>query len=257
MKVRAVAINGTVALVVGAAVVGYATTDNETVANVCYLGVLVGAGVAAWIGAARAPQQQRLVPRLVAAGLALTALGDVLWTVLDERGAYTDVSIADPPWFASYVVLCAAMWIILKRSREGGRIDLGFAIDVVTIVIVSVLIFWSFSVDAIVTDQSLPPFVRAVWAAYPLLDAVLLALVIRVLVSRTARASIDVWFAVGVCLWLAADMAYLQSPDGPAQIFMDISWMVAPVLMARAAWRSSDVPTRRSASPALGGWGRR
>ena len=215
----------------------------------------MGAGVAAWFGAARAPQQQRLVPRLIAVGLALTALGDVLWTFLDGRGAYTDVSIADPPWFASYVVLCAAMWIVLKRSRGGGRIDLGFAIDVVTIVIVSVLIFWSFSVDAIIADASVTPFVRAVWATYPIADAVLLALVVRVLMSPTARASIDVWFALGVCLWLAADTAYLLAPDGPAQIFMDISWMVAPVLMARAAWRSSDVPTNRLASRALGGWG--
>ena len=46
-----------------------------------------------------------LVPRLIAAGVSLTALGDVLWTVLDQMGADTDVSIADPPWFASYVFL--------------------------------------------------------------------------------------------------------------------------------------------------------
>ena len=57
------------------------------------------------------------MPRLIAAGISLTALGDVLWTVLDAMGADTDVSIADPPWFAGYVFLCAALWVVLSRSR--------------------------------------------------------------------------------------------------------------------------------------------
>ena len=39
-------------------------------------------------------------------------------------------------------------------------------------------------------------------------------------------------------MWLAADIAYLQAPAGDAaQVMMDAAWMVAPVLMARAAWR--------------------
>ncbi|MFA6168898.1 MAG: ATP-binding protein, partial [Gemmatimonadaceae bacterium] len=99
------------------------------------------------------------------------------------------------------------------------------------------------------------PFVRAVWAGYPIADAVLLALVVRVLMSRSARGAIDVSFAVGVCLWLAADIAYLQAPeDVAAMAIMDAAWMVAPVLMARAAWRVREIRPRASASPTLAGW---
>ena len=248
--------SGAVALVVAAAVVVYAVTDSESVvATISYLGVLVGASVGAWIGAARAPREQRLVPRLIATGVSLTALGDVLWSVLDLMGADTDVSIADLPWFASYVLLCAALWIVLGRSRGGGRVDAGFVIDAVTIVVVSVLIFWSVSVNTIVADHSVTPFVRAVWAAYPVADAVLLALVVRVLMSRSARAGIGVSFAVAVCLWLAADIAYLQEPEGAAAQAMAAAWMVAPVLMARAAWRIRDIPTAdASSSSARVGW---
>ena len=56
---------------------------------------------------------------------------------------------------------------MLGRSRGGRGVDVDFVIDAVTIVVVSVLIFWSVSVDAIIADSSVKPFVRAVWAAYP------------------------------------------------------------------------------------------
>ena len=196
---------------VAAAVVGYATIDSAAVTSLIYVLVLCGASVAAWVGAERGPIGHRLVGRLIAAGLSLTAVGDLLWEVLDLMGATTDVSIADPPWFASYAVLCAAMWVVLRRGDEGSRDDLTFVIDAVTVVVVSVLIFWSISIETIVADQTLAPHVRIVWAAYPVADAVLLALVVRVLMSRGARAALEPSFAVGVCLWLAADIAFLQS----------------------------------------------
>ncbi len=115
-------------------------------------------------------------------------------------------------------------------------------IDAVSIVVVSVMLFWSFSIDTIAADQSVTPFVRMVWAVYPIADAVLIALLVRVLMSRSARAAIDPSFAVGVCVWLAVDIAFLQDPQNGAVLgMMDIAWMVAPVLMARAAWRDCDV----------------
>lgn len=248
--------NGAVALVVLLAVVVYMVTGNVVIANVCYLGVLVGAGVGAWVGAERAPRGRRSVPRLVAAGVSLTALGDVAWNVLDLRGAYTDVSIADPLWFASYAFLCGALLVVLGRSRgDGRRLDLEFVVDAATIVVVSVLIFWSMSVDAIIADQSVTPFVRAVWAAYPIMDALLLALVLRVMLSRRARAAIGGSFAVGVCLWLAADIVYLQSPQSDSVLLtMDAAWMVGPVLVARAAWRPPELEADAFGSSDVRGW---
>jgi signal transduction histidine kinase len=247
-------VNGAVALGVLAAVVVHAVSDNEDVSTLCYLGVLIGAGVGAWVGAERAPRGHRLVPRLIAAGVSLTALGDTLWEVLARVGVGTDVSIADPPWFASYVFLCAALWVVLRRSTRG-RADLDLAVDAVTIVVVSVVIMWSVSISAIVADDSVSAFVRAVWAAYPVADAVLLALVVRVLMSRRARAAIDASFAVGVCLWLAADLAYLTVGEtGSAQVMMDTAWMVGPVLMARAAWRVDDVQPDASDATAGTSW---
>ena len=241
MSVRARVEAGFAALVV-AAVVVYAVSDDGLVDTTVYVGVMVAASIAAWVGAQRAPAEHRTVARLVAVGISLTALGDLVWEALDARGPTPDVSMADPLWCASYVALCAALCVVLRRSSIGRRDGLAFALDAATIVTVSVLLFWSTAVSDILSDATVAPHVRVVWAVYPIADAVLLALVVRVLTSRRARAALDVWFAVGVILWLAADMLYLQSPTGATEITMDALWMVAPVLMARTAWRRHAAP---------------
>ena len=229
------------AAAVVAAVTGYAVSDDALVDRLLYLGVLLAASAFAWAGVARARPGRRLVGGLVAAGISLTALGDTAWEVLAWQGRDTDVSVADPLWFASYVVLCAALWVVLRRS-DVGRDAGALALDAATIVLLSVLVFWNVSIQDIVGDPTHSPLVRTVWSAYPVADAVLLALVARVLMSRSARAHLDVSFAFGVGLWLLADIAYLLPVDGAAEILMDAAWMVAPVLLARTAWLGA-VPT--------------
>ena len=256
MSARSRILSVTCALLVLLAVVVSETTENALLGDFCYLGVMIAASVVAWAGVARWPRGRRLMPCLIAAGISATALGDLVWTLLDRAGAETDASIADVGWFASYVFLCAALWMVLSRSRKDGRADLDFVVDAVTIVAISVLVFWTLSVEAIVDDTTVSPFVRVVWASYPVLDAVLVALVLRVLLSRRARAAIDVWFAVGACLWLTADLLYLHVPDNTNAVhFMDAAWMVAPVLIARAAWRvPSDRPVTPRESQVTAGW---
>ena len=244
-----------IGFVVGLAVVVYAATDSAAVENLCYFGLMGGASLGAWIGAARASRGRRLVPLLIAAGVTLTMLGDLLYSVVESLGLGTDVSVADAPWFASYVLLCAALWVVLGRSGSGSRLDLDLVIDAATIMVVTVLIFWSISVDSIIADDSVTPMVRVVWAAYPIADAVLLALVVRALLSRSARTAIGLPFALGVSLWLTADIAYLYAPEGETLlIMMDAAWMVAPVLIAHAAWRVRDVAADAAGSLAAGGW---
>lgn len=255
MTARVRLAQATVAAVVLAAVLVDATAESVFWANAAYLGVMVGASAAAWIGVARAAPGSRQVPALIAAGLTASATGELLWGVVDALGGDTDVSVADPAWFAGYVFLASAVWMVLRESRPGGRADFDFVLDAITIVVVSVLIFWRMSVGAIVADTTHSPFVRIVWASYPILDAVLLALVVRALLSRRSWAVIDVWFAVGVCLWLAADIAYLQMPDSDtAAALMESAWMIAPVLIARATWRTGPPEPAIDRSAASGGW---
>ena len=101
--------HGVVGLLVALAVVVFAVTGSAVVADVCYLGVMIGASVGAVMGAARAPFGRRLVPLLIALGVVLTAMRDLVWVLLDLRDVDTDVSLADPLWFTSYFVLIIAL----------------------------------------------------------------------------------------------------------------------------------------------------
>ncbi len=92
-------------------------------------------------------------------------------------------------------------------------------------------------------DPSTPAFVRTVWASYPVADAVVLALVLRVLASPRSRKTIDIWFAVGVGCWLAADIGYLLISDaGTTGTVMDLGWMLGTTLMAHSTWRRWTPP---------------
>ena len=230
---------GAVGLAVLLAAVAYLL--NPT--NLIYLGVQISACVVAYIGALRAPRGQRLVPHLIAAGLAASVSAELIWFLLERAGEVPDISIADILWFASYPPIAAALWIALVRGEGRGRVNVDMVVDALTIVVISVLTFWSLSISDIVADPSTPAFVRTVWASYPVADAVVLALVLRVLASPRSRKTIDIWFAVGVGCWLAADIGYLLfSDDGTTGTVMDLGWMLGTALMAHSTWRRWTPP---------------
>jgi signal transduction histidine kinase/CheY-like chemotaxis protein len=208
-------------------------------ADATYLAVIWAAPVVAWFGARHAPPGARLVPVLLAAGLTASALGDLLWEIYTWVGAEPDVSWADVPFYASYLGLGAAVLVITVRHRtDHRRVDADALVDALTVVVVSILVFWTTSIHELAEDRSVSPLTRFVVAGYPVLDAVLLALVLRALSVPYRRRQLGVATAIGVGCWLASDLAYLLFPIGDALTpYMDAGWMVGAALVAAATWR--------------------
>jgi two-component system, sensor histidine kinase and response regulator len=207
------------------------------------LGTALPAAVAV-VGVRAAGAGARLVPALVAAGLTLSALGDLLWLVYTWTGREPDVSVADIPYLLSYVALGGAV-LVVTTVRRGRRtyVDADAVLDVLTVTVVSVLVIWTFSIDDIVADDSVVPFTRIVWAAYPVLDAVLLALVLRALTDRRSRHALGVTFALGVSCWLLADLGYyVLAVQGTVSALLDVGWMLGAMLMATATLRGRALP---------------
>ena len=78
-------------------------------------------------------------------------------------------------------------------------------------------------------------------AVYPVLDAILLALVVRGLMNRRARSSIGLSFAGGLACWAAADTAYMLSASGQVSAVLDSGWMAGAMLMCASAFRRPAV----------------
>ena len=203
----------------------------------------MGASVAAWIGSSRAAPD-RVVGRLVALGITLSATGDLISQLLDWfASTYPDVSAADLAWLGSYVALSAALLRMLRKSRDrrGAFVD-GLA-DVAVIGVLVLLVEWEVSVGALVSDDSVPVFTRLVWTLYPACDALLIALVVRVAMTRQRISPTSGLFAVGAVCWLASDFTYLiWASSGSLTRWMDTGWLVGAVFLAASTWQRSVDP---------------
>jgi two-component system sensor histidine kinase/response regulator len=201
---------------------------------VAFISVLAGAAVLAWLGSRTAAPERRLPAQLVGCGLASNAFGELSWYLFVVGQESTDVSLADVGWLVAYAFLIAALVISLQRSRAGHERDIDSLIDASTIVAVSVMVLWSVSVAEIAGDPSLTPFTKIVWSSYPIADAILLALVVRIATDRVARQWVDPWFGAGVVAWLIADIGFLTLPLTDAnENWENAGWMLGAILMAR------------------------
>ena len=237
---------GTVLFVALACLV-HLVAPNNVLFDGSYLAILVASAALAWVGAQR-NDGESLVPRLVAAGLTAFAIGDLMWFAQAWTGSDPSFSVSDGPWVLSYILLAVALWVTLMRARGRGQADLDGVIDALTIVTVCVVVLWTFSVEAIVADDLVVRARAGGLGGYPIADAMLLALVIRILADRRTRSGVDAWFGVGVILcWLASDLGYLMFPlTSTVETWTDVGWMVGAALMARSAWQ----PTAHVAPPA-------
>lgn len=203
-----------------------------------YLAVTVGASAVAWISAARRGGATR---RWLAAGISASALGDVLYQVyVAVSDVEPDVSVADAAWIASYVGVGVAMLLLLHNGHQRVRSAVDGLIDMAVIVLVSCLLLWEFWLDETLTDAAVPLFVRCVWAAYPILDATLLALVVRTLVERRTHTMMGVLLAAGVACWLVSDFSFMILVPGQwISDLLDVGWMLGAALLAGACFYDS------------------
>jgi two-component system sensor histidine kinase/response regulator len=213
------------------------------VGDTTYLVAVLLAPAVAIAGALSAPRGQRLVPGLVAAGLLASGLGDLTWFFYYWNGGDPDVSLADVPYYLGYLGLGAALLaIVLPQRHDSRRVDVDAAVDSLSVVVVSVLVLWSVAVSSILVDDTFTLPTRTVLAGYPVLDAVLLALVLRVLSVRRHDRSASL-FAAGVSCWLVSDLGYLLfTVDGLASAALDAGWMLGGLLMAGSACVPSRAP---------------
>jgi diguanylate cyclase (GGDEF)-like protein/PAS domain S-box-containing protein len=208
--------------------------------QVTYLTVTVGASGVAWVSVRRHGGWSRV---WLAVGISASALGDALYEAyVSLTGTVPDVSFADPAWIASYIAVGGGMLHVLRRGRRRSRNDLDGLIDMAVVAIVAVLVLWEFWLQPSLSDASVPLFVRSVWAAYPVLDAILLAVVVRALIELRTYSTMAILLAAGVVCWLIADFSFLIfAPSGSVGLLLDVGWMVGAALLAAGCWSVPNI----------------
>ena len=135
--------------------------------------------------------------------------------------------------------------LMLLRARAGGtRVsDVDGLIDMAVIGIVSLL--GRLAGRGASHARRHAPWrsgVRRVWASYPILDAALLALVVRTFISRSSGVLLLV---VGVGSWLFSDFFYMLFPTRLSwAVWLDAGWMVGAAMMAAATWSHTSRSAR-------------
>jgi diguanylate cyclase (GGDEF)-like protein/PAS domain S-box-containing protein len=148
-------------------------------------------------------------------------------------------SVADVFFLASYP--CAAFALLLFQNRRLTR-DRASIVDPIIVAVGVGMLAWVFLMRPYVADLSLSSAQRLVSVAYPLMDVLLLAVVVRMLLVRGKRPFAYYPLVAGVLCTLAFDVSYtISTLEGTYQTggLVDAFEMLFLVLFGTAALHPS------------------
>lgn len=206
-----------------------------------YLIIAVGSAIVVALAARR-----RTVGRgawwLIAAGLALSALGDALWTA-HEVVVGTDPPfpwIADGPYVLGWLIIVVGVGALVRDPDRDRR--LAVTLDAGVVTLAGAVVLWLLVVAEVVRDGATSGLELLVSLAYPVLDLALLGILAALLLDRRRSTTTSRLIAVAAGVQLVADMVYAvgvplgdYATGDPA----DLGWLLAYVLFAAAALHPS------------------
>jgi diguanylate cyclase (GGDEF)-like protein len=212
----------------------------------------VGAAAVTWVACSRHSGRFRHAWILIAAGMTVNAIGDVIFDVYDILGDVPSVSWADPFYLATYPCILIGMgwWITIRGRSSVGEIF----IDASAVATVAGLVIWQAFVVAPEVLVSGTFVERFVYASYPMADVLLVAALMGALFS-SARRQFDMLLMVGFAVaLLIADSLYsaVQLVSDP-RVIEDASngfYYVAYGLIAGAALMQPMIPREDDGVPA-------
>ena len=189
----------------------------------------------------------RLAWALIAAGMAVSAAGDIVYALWVREGQ--SPSAADPEYLAFYPFVYAGL-LLLMRSRLK-RVPLPIRLDPLVCALAGAAVGAALRAGPIHAAAVRVPATVLVGLIYPWGDLVLLALAAGMLPILGWRNGFR-WglLAIGFIGFAVADTAYLfETAEGTYRVgtMLDSLWPASSLLVAMASWapRSSTVPSPR------------
>ncbi|MBM7807642.1 diguanylate cyclase (GGDEF)-like protein [Geodermatophilus bullaregiensis] len=209
-----------------------------------YFAVVAVAVAGAWAGALAS--SRGAAPYCLAVGVTLSGLGDALWQAQALiAGTAADVSAVDVLYVGSYAAVGTGVWLMAGAGERSRRQRVAGAIDALCVTVAALLVVWELSIQATVSDRSLPLVAQAVLVTYPVADAVLLGLVCRLLTSRRRGEWAGLAVAAACACWLVSDVAFLvQDRIEGFGSWLDSGWLLGSLLLTAATSRRLAAPAR-------------
>ena len=180
---------------------------------------------------------------LLALAVTLFGAGDTTYNVLATMFGEVNPfpSVADVFYLAMYPVMAAGL-VLLIKARTAGR-DRGSVLDALSITTALALLSWIFLIDPYVRDAGLTWIERGTSIAYPLGDVLIVATLVRLLITA-GRNRAGALLAVGTVALLVSDVGYgLDQLDGSysdGNVY-DLGWALFYLAWGAAALRPSMV----------------
>jgi signal transduction histidine kinase len=201
----------------------------------------VSAVLAILVGARRNVPGRRLPWYLFALGQTLYVLGDVFSDNYGRffGGALPSVSIADAFYLTFYLPLIAGLLLLIRERRSGQ--DRESLVDSLVITVAAAAFSWTFLMAPDVHQASGLP-TKLVALAYPMMDVLVLAVLVRLVVANGPRAIGFALLVVGFGAQLVADSIYgwqLLHGGYVSGSPVDIGWAIFYALLGASALHPS------------------
>jgi signal transduction histidine kinase len=192
-----------------------------------YNGLGLSAVAAILVGVRRHRPERPLTWYLFATGLLSYVTADIIfYTYQDLLGLDVFPSLADVFYLAAYPFLMAGL-LLLIRSRSPGA-DRASLLDALTVTVGVGMVSWVFLVGPLAHSPDLTVAERVVSMAYPIVDVLLLATVVRLVVDGGPRPPAFRVLCCGVGALLVTDTLYsvIQLTGGyHTGSPIDLGWM--------------------------------
>ncbi|WP_433797529.1 EAL domain-containing protein [Actinoplanes sp. CA-252034] len=173
---------------------------------------------------------------LFAAAVATWILGDIVYAVqilVDGEPAFP--SWADALYLGAYPMLTVALFRLTRERLAGGGYLRGNLIDSAIIGVGVGIVYWTFMIEPIVTDSSVPVLTRVATAGYPTVGVLLCAVVTPILLRRGPR-SPSLWLlTAGSAITLAGNISYTLLPHAVEPVYLYAGYLTAYACWAAAA----------------------
>jgi diguanylate cyclase (GGDEF)-like protein len=187
--------------------------------------------VVVWASVGRIPRPARRAWLAVAVALTLWSLGDLVWDALVLSGSDADASVADVVYLAGYVVFAVAVLMFLRRRSLGRREAL---LDGTAFASAAGVVIW-ITLARPQSGASTDTLVAFVLAAYPLMDALLLAALLWLVLTPGGDNLAQRLMVASIAGMAVIDFAYAAFSQAGHEGWLSVTNACYPAVYALAA----------------------